>query len=205
MLRQIVSAAGGLLLLCGAQVQADSSADVERAIKSLPDASIEAQQQADGSISETVKLPSGVSFVIHHPQKGGTNVTGLDNSGHGAVMCAWEIYVKISIAADICSATDKEDITQRLSGAIRRIDGFIIENSPTPMSQADLDRRKERIRADAIAALARLSNDEATRKCRTDDASRMLERLKSQPAEKFEMGVDDLLSVPRPPVMNPCL
>jgi hypothetical protein len=117
----------------------------------------------------------------------------IDESGHGAVLCTWSIYLSIQYVGKTCFPGETE--TQSLlAGEIDRIDRFIMENGPATREQ--VGQRKARI----LAGSAKLQ-------CGNDD-SKWLEdafrAVKTNPAG-LHAGVDDLLSVPRRPVMNPCL
>jgi len=175
------------------------------AIENQPGAQITRNSQPDGTETKNIQLPSGVSFLVSHAKNGGIGVTGIDNSGHGAVMCVWSIYVALSVALDVCDSTPDPAVKAALSDAIRQMDEFIIKNSLTPVSQAELDARKAGERTKGLAVISGLSKDDASRKCASGDISKMLAAFKTAPAGKLKAEIANLLSVPRPPVMNPCL
>jgi hypothetical protein len=114
----------------------------------------------------------------------------IDQSGHGAVGCAWMIYVTLEQYGEACAPGDAETHAM-LAEAVGRIDRFVMENGPaTP---------------DEIAAGKKRLSDQAGhyRSCGGDLAS-MYAGLPRDPAA-LRKSIDDLLSVPRKPVINPCL
>lgn len=144
----------------------------------------------NGSEDKVVKFPSGV--VFHSVRRNGkTQTAGVDQSGHGAVLCSWEIYVTLGAALEICPEYRNESLKISLANAVDRINDFIVANSIFPISKAELEKR---------AAAKR-----EVRLCRSRTVAGMLESVGSVSHDKLMRGVADLLSVPRPPVMNPCL
>jgi hypothetical protein len=87
---------------------------------------------------------------------------GIDNSGHGAVLCHWQMVVGQATYLDVCHPNEDRALKDALANGIEAINGFIIANSPTPISNADLE--------------AQIARDRAP-----------------------------LQTMPRPPVMDPCL
>jgi hypothetical protein len=80
-----------------------------------------------------------------------------------------------------------------VANAIDRIDDFIVANSLIPVSKAELQK----------GAASRREN--VSQLCRSDGLAGMVKAFGSISHDKFMSSVADLLSVPRPPVMNPCL
>jgi hypothetical protein len=91
----------------------------------------------DGSEDTVVKLPSGV--VFHRVRRNGeTRTFGNDLSGHGAVLCSWEIYVALAAALGICPEYRNEPLRADLANTIDRINEFI--NNLFPVSKAELEK-----------------------------------------------------------------
>lgn len=198
-----VSTAGLLAFVSHAHAQ--TPAETEKAIENQPGAQITRNVRPDGTETKTIQLPSGVSFLVSHAKDGSVGVTGIDNSGHGAVMCVWSVYVQLSVALDICDSTPDPVAKAALSDAIGQMDEFIIKNSLTPVSQAELDARKASERSKGLTAISGLSKEDASRRCASGNISRMLAAIGTTTAGKLKAEIANLLAVPRPPVMNPCL
>ena len=132
------------------------------------------------------------------PGGGGGTEIKFDNTGKGAVLCTWSILVAAANAAQKCGWGDKPALAE----AIGRIDAFIIANYPEPITHEQLDARKA---ADAglgyETAAGRASMCEHT----TGSFGEMLWRIQTTEPEQLAALTSDLLSIPREPVMNPCL
>jgi hypothetical protein len=144
----------------------------------------------DGSEDTVVKFPNGVVFRSVG-RNGETRIFGADHSGHGAVLCSWEIYVTLAAALEICPRYRNESLRASLASAVDRINDFIVANSLFPVAKTELEKRA--------------ASKREVRLCRSRGVAGMLKSVGSVSHDKLMSGVADLLSVPRPPVMNPCL
>lgn len=160
------------------------------AIVAQPGAQTTTNINKDGSEDTVVKLPSGVVFRSVR-RNGKTQTVGADHSGHGAVLCSWEIYVTLAAALEICPEYRNESLKTSLTSAVDKINDFIVANSMAPVSKAELEK-------------SAISKREG-RLCQSRGVAAMLKSAGSVPHDELMSGVADLLSVPRPPVMNPCL
>ena len=122
------------------------------------------------------------------------NVAETDTTGKGAVMCIWGIYVGLQQIGDTCFAGQDQDFKAQLADSIARTDRFIIANSPERVTQADLEARKQYGRAEAVQFGL----------C-SGDGVQMYRMMRDQGPAALKAGTDELLSIPRKPVMNPCL
>jgi len=103
------------------------------------------------------------------------------------------IYIELAAALEICPEYRNEPLKADLADAIDRINDFIVANSLSPVSKAELEKRAASRREDVSL-------------CRPNGAlGGMLKSIGSASHEKLMSSVADLLSVPRPPVANPCL
>jgi hypothetical protein len=162
------------------------------AIAALPGAQTTTTKSTDGSEVTEVKLPNGV--VFHRERRNGeTSTYGADLSGHGAVMCAWRIYNGLAAALESCPEYRNEPLKADLADAIDRINDFIVANSLSPVTKAELERT-------AAAAM----KENVPRLCQSGDLAGMLKSA-GLAHDRFMSSVADLLSIPRPPVTNPCL
>jgi len=128
----------------------------------------------------------------------------VDTSGKGAVLCTWLIMVEVRNAIDLCFPGEYQTLRRQLSEALDATNDFIVTNSPTPTTKAELEA--------AIAERAKKSRDELanrrgaiadTQYCRTHKD--LLVPMTAQSDEEAKRWLADFLSVPRKPLMNPCL
>jgi hypothetical protein len=129
----------------------------------------------------------------------------IDNSGHGAVMCVWSFYVGLAAYLDICFPDKDKEFREDLGKGIDKIDQFIVENSLIPVSKADLEARERSVRT----RFSEASPSEIQTTCSAspgDNRYGVYASFRSALTnEKLKASIADLLSVPRPRVMNPCL
>jgi hypothetical protein len=148
--------------------------------------------QNAGNTPSEEHLPGGIT-ILHLPDN---SSVATDQSGHGAVLCAWTIYVAIQYVGKTCFPEDKQ--TQSLlAEEIERIDRFIMANAPATREQ--VERRKANdLSAEGSGQLLQCGNEQW--KWLEDSYTGM----QANP-QKLRAEIDDLLSVPRQPVLNPCL
>jgi hypothetical protein len=159
------------------------------------------KMRSDGSESRTLDFGNGVT-IVEERGEGRSGSSGWDRSGAGAVLCAWEIYVLVHALAEVCPGVDA-DLNEALKIAVDRINHFIVENSIHPVTSDEVNAAVVRKKARALFSLP------------TDDPARLLELCRKsdfspypkKPVSRTEgsQSVDELLAIPRPPVMNPCL
>jgi hypothetical protein len=110
---------------------------------------------------------------------------------HGAVLCAWTIYLTVRVIGDTCYAPKDENLHAALDQEIARIDKFIMDNAPATPDELEIMRRRFTfVTSDSI--------------CKRE-SRQFYEGIRNWGLEKIHQSVTDLLSVPRKPVMNPCL
>ena len=117
-----------------------------------------------------------------------------DNSGRGAVLCIWAIYLSIQAQTAHCGLA-RRPVDDAIDEAIVAIDEFIIRNSslrPTRQSLEDFKRR--------AAESERSHFRQRGSYCENPDT----ERFRSIDADQLRAGVQQLLGIEREPVMNPC-
>jgi hypothetical protein len=118
-----------------------------------------------------------------------------DNSGRGAVLCIWAIYLSIQAQTAHCGLA-RRPVDDAIDEAIVAIDEFIIKNSslrPTRRMLEDFKRR--------AAESERSHFRQRGSYCENPDT----ERFRSIDADQLRAGVQQLLGIEREPVMNPCL
>lgn len=127
-----------------------------------------------------------------------------DTSGKGAVLCAELILMEVRYMTQLCK-WERTPADDAIDKAIIDIDAFVLQNSSTPLTQEQLDQQK----LDYFSHRER-PGDTPPLRCVADPmrlASDMkfLWDLHQQDAAKLEAWIADLLSIPREPLLNPCL
>lgn len=117
-----------------------------------------------------------------------------DTSGKGAVLCGWSIYVGIEQGIRLCDLPPGPG-DENIAPSIARVERFILEHTTQGISQAVLDDYKRR----ADAQSRTFMQDAGQAMC--SDIARMRDLI----VDDIVRMTDDLLSVPREPVWNPCL
>jgi hypothetical protein len=159
-----------------------------------PEASAPPPAMKEAVAQEPVIPSNGVEFF-----GGPEGTVGIDHSGHGAVLCAWNIYVGLAAVLDVCFPDEEPELREDLHRGIEAMKEFIVTNSLQPVSKADLEAQVAR----ALAQARELSTKGQCSALKSEDT--VLHAIQSLPREQRRASVADLLSVPRPPVMNPCL
>ncbi len=142
----------------------------------------------------TARFASGVRAM--EAKDGG--VAWVDDTGLGAVQCAWRMYSHIRLQSEQCYDDSRVNLKAALKDAVDRIEVFIVENSLTPVTKLDLE-------AAAFEAFNKVKYRSKDEMCSDGFAPHLLPNQDDEFILNLTQGVDELLSVPRPPVMNPCL
>lgn len=205
-----------LFFLTFLQFSAVAAAEnAEEVVSTIPNVT---SQDLAGTPWEKIRVPPGTQLIVTKDPKGvekrtlkfsggvtmseieGGGTLASDNSGKGAVWCAWEIAVEIINELEICASDDKE-FGKNIDLAIDRINDFIVVNNLTPITKIEIEDRIKRKLSKLQQGVSKKSKEDLRKWCGTNMAS----HAKSTPSEKFKSDMDELLSIPRPPVMNPCL
>lgn len=125
----------------------------------------------------------------------GDKTVQIDNSGKGAVLCILSIYDAVRLVGRECHPGQDAAFQAELEQSIARIDEFIIANSTHPVSKEQLDAQ----RAQGLRGL------QARGRICEGGAEQMYQMLRGSGPEALRAQTADLLSIPREPVMNPCL
>lgn len=122
----------------------------------------------------------------------------IDNSGKGGVLCGHSIIAATLAFARICKPEGQIQI-QRLEKAISRFEAFEVEHGKWAIAQA------KEFTANAILETFPKKTGKKICKSATNSNLELFENFYIGFAgEKASKAVDDILSVPRKPVMNPC-
>jgi hypothetical protein len=127
--------------------------------------------------------------------RSGDNVIQSDKTGKGAVLCVWGIYQAAKAVGAECHKGADAAFQSELERSLNRIDEFIVANSKHPVTRKDLETRR-------IEGLRQLRSSGNI--C-VGDAAKLYNALHDSGAAALQAQTTDLLSIPREPVMNPCL
>jgi hypothetical protein len=170
-----------------------------QAVASRPDAEISMKKNSDGKDLRTAAFSGGV--VITEQEDG--SVLGMDNTGHGAIICAWGLYTEIKNWLDKCGTEEEKKLQEIVSSYVERLNDFIVGNSVMPITKQDMGV-KSKARADFFnQKIPAVTGDDLRQQCDSSGIVTFVNAMKTQP-EFFNDSIDKMLSVPRPPVMNPC-
>ncbi|WP_157139616.1 hypothetical protein [Roseibium aggregatum] len=164
----------------------------------------------DGTEIRKVMLPGDVLLEMER-KDGKIKIATFDQSGHGAVLCAKGIYQLVRAALDTCQDVENERVSRLVDEALDRMDHFILANSIEPVTMSQLQERDQtrlrKLRNDLIGpdASGQLKSCKADVPEHVQFPARLVSEFDKTSDEEFTARVDDLLSVPRLPAMNPCL
>jgi hypothetical protein len=169
------------------------------ALAHRPGAKVAMDKDAEGNPARTIVVPGQISVV--QVRKGKTVLTAEEDiSGHGAVVCARDKVIQMRGLLEACGTDEDAEREGAMDDSITRINRFIAANSVTPVTLHALEiDAGQRI---ALVSKEILKHPRAA--CHTPAQRRWLKKIDALTAEKIEDSTDDLLSVPRPPVLKPC-
>jgi hypothetical protein len=155
-----------------------------------------------------IKLANGVSF-FQTRHDGKISVVGNDSSGHGAVVCGITMLLTVRHALSICAPQQSTEKIAELDSQLDRIANFIVVNSVPPqpkVSKAALQAQIDEAKAKVASDTASDTTGEAATYCNSGLGARVVGHFDEFYGDgKLKKWTDDLLSVPRPPVLNPCI
>ncbi|CCE09606.1 conserved hypothetical protein [Bradyrhizobium sp. STM 3843] len=157
-----------------------------------------------GEPTRRIELSSGVSFDLERHADQITSM-GSDHTGLGAVQCSWEIYVAVRAYVEACVPGEDRTFEVDLDDAIKRMNDFIVENSLVPVTKSQLQDAVEQRKRQVGDAVRGQSNGDHTKQCEADAVRPISLALRSMSHDARVSNLNRLLSVKRPPVMNPCL
>jgi hypothetical protein len=169
------------------------------AVAERADAKVTNSVDQKGEPTRRIDLSSGVSFIL---KRQGDEITSLelDTSGHGAVRCAWAIYVAVRAHIAACSPGEDPKLEADLDHALDQINDFIVENSLVPITKSELKDALEQRTREAKSLLLGQSPTDQRKGCEAEGISSLARSLKSTPRDVWVSSVTELLSVKRPPV-----
>jgi hypothetical protein len=186
------------LASAGLCAEAGKNAPQIDAFAAQPGAEVTTRKEGDREVLEVRR--NGVRLIqVRRGDK--IEVYGVDVSGHGAVLCTWEIFIGVSEGLEACFPGQDPELRQDMKNAIAAINDFIVANSLMPTTITEVEAR---VSVRRQAAASRVSEDKSGNECRGGALGQLINALRKMPRELRLRAVSDLLSVPRPPVTNPC-
>lgn len=137
----------------------------------------------------------GVTVTREH----GVTTAAVDRSGHGAVLCAWRVYVDTLAALDVCQPGQHTELRADIAQAVDAIADFIVANNLTPITKRALEAYIAQRHVETEA-----QRGAAGKVCSAEFIDESLPKMEAIPHEQRVAQTIDLLSVPRPPVLDPC-
>lgn len=125
-----------------------------------------------------------------------------DRTGRGAVHCAWFFNMLVRLSIDLCHPGEHRELREDVDAAVEAITDFIIANDPLHGSREVWRARAqvfddERRRTTAAILSARPG------RCPVPED--VMQRAARTTRDQRQQQLAHLLSVSRPPVMQPCL
>ena len=127
-----------------------------------------------------------------------------DTSGKGAVLCSQLMLMEVRYVSQLCrwARTPADDAIDK---GIADIDAFVLKNSSRPVTQEMLDQRK----ADYFAGRPK-PGGALPRRCTADPKdfdsdTALLWSIHQMDPAALAASTAELLSIPREPLLNPCL
>lgn len=175
------------------------------AVAQQPGAKVVAGTNSTGEQTRDIKLPNGIHIIQVRSPDGTVQTTDVDESGHGAVMCAWGLYAYAREELGLCpSSKGDTHLKVALDDAMSRIDRFIDANSLVPHNVDREESIRRHLRSTTRQFFKEhyltLPGSELESRCVAD-----LRTLRMQGAEGLNDQVTKLLSAPRLPAEFPCL
>jgi hypothetical protein len=90
------------------------------------------RSQRQGTELNSVKRTIGDSV----PQ---SQVIEEDTSGHGAVLCAWRVYINLRAGLNLCFPSEYPELREDLDSAIGSMNRFIAANRKPPTTMAEVE------------------------------------------------------------------
>src|SRR5260370_31697699 len=119
------------------------------------------------------------------------------DSGHTAILCAWQIYVDLKLTSDIRCPDSEPELKRDLTDAVEGLKDFIVANSLTPVARTDLDAFVQKRWTEKFSRVPK--SVAGTEKCPMLD---WLADFQKDGQEKRRAELATMLACPRPPGMN---
>lgn len=179
-----------------------SPADMQRLSTEL---GVETATSTEGPVQVTTWTKNGVTITR---RQNGSDVTvfGNDASREGAILCSRLIDIAIRAALDTCPSAEDAEPKQDIDQSITAIDEFIVANSLVPISLSDLRMQEAAQYDEAKRQTADKESAKVAEMCNANSVDgKLIAYFRDLSHGQRQSAVTDLLSIPRWPVLNPCM
>lgn len=180
-------------------VAADWGTELD-AIIAMPGAVVTVGKDRDGNETRTIRHPGGVTY-FQSVRNGRVETWANDDLGK-AVICYFGILHSVRRTTQRCDGLASNSFKADLDHSIESVENFIVKNSMPPMT-------KEQIRADLKKHddifEANISQFGLKSYCESKDAQIVAKTFSQKMEGKLQDLTSDILAIPRPPVLNPCM
>jgi hypothetical protein len=203
--RNVVAVAVSFLLTVNnsiAQTQpAPASLDFDK-LAAQPGTKITHLKRGDEDVTE---LQRGGVYVQVTRRGDKIQTFGDDESGHGAVLCAWQVYIALRAELDTCFPGKYPELRDDISTSIGAMNKFIAKNSLVPTSQKEVEASALAQDMKLRLPITKMPLDQLAEVCQSGSLGKMVIQAAKGTHTQRQKSIDELLSIPRPPVLNPCL
>jgi len=126
------------------------------------------------------------------------------------VACAARTFPTLVFILDTCAPGKYPELRKTLAQVLNDIDTFIVKNSIVPVTKEALQQERRDGEVAFRAQSAGMSPEDVAKECRKPDFESWLSKIEPaggehDESERIRKVTKELLSVPRPPVRNPCI
>ena len=195
-MRAMIAAA--LTMLCATNALAGDWGN-DGWLKKYPDAKISIGKK-QGAEMRQIQLPGGIHIV---QEREGENIKtmGVDQSGLGAVLCVKDMVLTTKAMVEACPQSSSHPVLAELDKASEKIDAFIVANSPEPTDMKKLGDDRQARYAQLLRRAKQSSDEKMKQRCESEKWNEEMDKMR----EHIGQDVSKVLSVPRMPVLNPCM
>ena len=130
-------------------------------------------------------------------------------SGRAGVLCIWKLYIGFRQRLNVCFRGLYPEFREDLDYAIGAMNDFITANSLFPTSKQEVEAAVAELEARGQKQFdegrAQMGPEELQSKCSASAFGQGIVTMAQMTREERRRQIAELLSVPRPPVMNPCI
>jgi hypothetical protein len=187
-----------------AQSAASGSTIDFEALATQPGTELTRSHDANGD--EILELHRGGVVITQRFHDGkAVKTETVDRSGKDAVFCVWELWVSLREDFATCYPDSHPDIHEELDSDLEDINRFIVANDIFGTSMDQIQARIDQQHAGYEAEISKQTPARIRISCRSGNRARALDSLIRIGSLRLHRKIADVLSIPRPPVSNPCL
>jgi hypothetical protein len=163
---------------------------------------VSAEQRLGGwlSLSAAIVIAVGLSVAVHGEEMTAKRPPPVEFDSHGAVLCTWLIYNTLERVGRACFANETA-FNRELAEGIEAMDQFIVVN--LPISADQLPEYKAKFIANH--SQNGISKEPACSEFQPAELAFYQSARTRSTTERRRADIGRLLSIPRKPVLNPCM